>query len=123
MGQIYENAHHIRFSADDSSDNSRVTGESGQCTIRMKADEPDMKDSPQDAPEECSYYHKYVIPEEYTDWMCDKSWPETDSEKSPSEIGEPPLYDKWAQEDDEDEECSSGGRSNPLPNPLPDGLY
>lgn len=119
MGQTYENPHHIRFSGDDSSGSPRVPSESSQCTIRMKVDEPDMKDSPQDAPEECSYYHKYVIPEEYANWICDQSWPETDSE---SEISNPPLYDKWVQEEDENEESSSGGSSNPLLNQLPNGL-
>lgn len=118
MGQIYKDADVVQHSADDLSDGPRVARESSQCTIKMEVNGPDMKDAPQDAPEECSYYHKYVIPEGYTDWMCDKSWPETDSE-----ISEPPLYDEWVQKNDENEGCSSGGRPNPSLNQLPNGLY
>lgn len=62
----------------------------------------------QEAPEKEYYYHNYVLPEEYTNWVCDIGWPETDSDDEGVDIV---MYDDYLHDINE-YPSSSGKRLN-----------
>ncbi|RJE25378.1 hypothetical protein PHISCL_02269 [Aspergillus sclerotialis] len=88
-------------------ESSQRTVQDEKVEIKVDNDLQEANDTLQGEPEEPYYYHNYVIPKDYTSWICDEAWPETDSEQDPNEISGPPMYDEWLDESREDDEFSS----------------
>jgi hypothetical protein len=68
------------------------------------------------APEQPFRYHTYRISDAYAGWVANVCWPETDSDRDSSESrSNPPRYDEWLQE--KEQNITTSGRIPPSPRP------
>ena len=87
-------------------DDAPMDEESSQGTAKDENVKIEGSDFLQEAPEKEYHYHNYVLTEEYTRWICDIGFPDTDSDDEGADI---PMYDDYL--DDANECSSSSGRS------------
>lgn len=82
--------------------------ESSQRTVKDE-DVEEANDALRGVPQEGYYYHHYAMSKEYTYWVFDESWPETDSDQSSTDSE---MFDEWLEGSLDVDECSSLGRSS-----------
>lgn len=78
-------------------------GDEGDSSDTVPTEEPSHDaDETANAPEQPFRYHTYRISDAYAGWVANMCWPETDSNRDSSETrSNPPLYDEWIKEKEE----------------------